>query len=137
MTPLFTAIYSMLAGSALATNHIGTKMYPNQAPQEIAYPYVTYELVVGTTDWTFCADMEFDDCLIQFNLFSNDTDDTEVGGMFTDLIALYDWCNLTHASLVAAGYTSLYMRRELYHLMKDIDAGVWQYVVQYRVLLES
>ena len=40
--------------------------------------------------------------------------------MFTDLKALYDWANLT-----VAGYTSLYMRRELFHLMRDIDEQVW------------
>jgi len=134
MTPLFTGIYSMLAGSALATNYIGAKMYLNEAPQKTAFPYVTFELVTGTYDWTFCADMEFDDCLVQFNLFSKQdvTNDTEVNGMFADLTALYDWC-----VLAVAPYTFLYMRRELFHLMRDIDAGVWQYVVQYRVLLQS
>ena len=138
MTPLFTAIYDLLDTSALDTNHIGDRMYPNEAPQGATFPYATYELVAGTTDWTFCADMSFDDCVIQFNLFSDDlSSPVEVNGMFTNLIALYDWCNLTHASLAAAGYTSLYMHRELFHLMRDIDAGVWQYIVQYRVLLES
>ena len=132
MKALFDAIYGKLAGSDLATNHIAARMYLSQAPQGASFPYVTYELVTGITDWTFCADMEFDDVTIQFNLFSNNLiSAVEVTGMFTDLIALYDWCNLT-----VAGYTYLYMRREFYHLVRDIENGVWQYIVQYAVMLE-
>ena len=133
MTPLFTGIYTLLAGSGLATNHIGTRMYPSEAPQNADFPYVTYELVSGTYDWTFCADMEFDECVIQFNLFSDNlASPVEVNSMFAYLTTLYDWANLT-----VAGYTSLYMRREFFHLIRDTDAGVWQYVVQYRVMLQE
>ena len=132
MKPLFDAIYDKLAGSDLATNHIGTRMYLSQAPQRATFPYVTYELITGTTDWTFCADMEFEDMVIQFNLFSDNLSSAvEVTGMFTDLTALYDWCNLS-----VTGYTYLYMRREFFHLVRDVENGVWQYIAQYAVMLE-
>ena len=135
MKALFDAIYGELAGSSLATNYIGTRMYPTVAPQGTAFPYVTFQLVPSETDWTLCLDMNFDMPSIQFDLYSETTDDAEVNGMFTDLKALYDWCDLT-----VAGYTFHYMRRELFFMTKDLEAGeqgIWRYMVQYEVLLES
>jgi len=135
MKALFDAIYGKLAASALATNHIGARMYPTQAPQGATFPYVVYQLVPSGIDWTLCADMKFEDTSIQFDLFSSDTDDIEIHGMFTDLTALYDWCVLS-----VTGYTCHYMHRELFFLTRDAEigvSGVWKYIVQYAVLLEN
>ena len=136
MKQLFDAIYLRLAGSALATNYVGTRLYPGKAPQGVTFPYAVYELLPSTTDWTFCADMKFEDCMIQFSLFSSDSEDAEVNGMFRDLKVLYDWC-----TLAIDDYTPLWMRREFYHLLHDIEAGieagVWQYIVQYGIFLEE
>ncbi|MCK5605437.1 hypothetical protein KAR91_26330 [Candidatus Pacearchaeota archaeon] len=136
MTPLFTAIYGKLVGSLLA-GQIGTRMYLNEASQKAAFPYVVFQLLPGVTDYVMCPEagfMNFDECSVQFNLFSKIIrEPAEVGTMFTNLMALYDWCNLA----IGAPYSDHYMRRDGQHLMRDIDEKVWQYVVNYTILLES
>jgi len=136
MKELFTAIYGELAGSALA-GHIGTRMYLNEASQGATFPYVVFQLLPSVTDYVMCpasGRMNFDECSIQFNLFSDSLRSAEeVSDIFIDLIALYDWCKLTPGG----GYTDHFMRRDGQHLMRDIDEGVWQYVVDYTILLES
>lgn len=136
MTPLFTAIYARFTGSTLATQ-IGNRLFQDEAPQGTQKPYAVYGLLPTITDYVMCpvpgAGMNFDECPIQFNLYSEtELDSTEAGLMLTNLMALYDWCRIT-----PTGYTAHYMRRDGQHLMRDIDNNVWQYVVDYTVLLES
>ena len=139
MTPLFTAIYGKLAGSALA-GQISARMYLNEASQGATFPYVVFQLLPGITDYVMCptgqpaGTMNFDECSVQFNLFSsNRRSAAQVGTMLTNLMTLYDWCKLTPGG----GYSDHYMRRDGQHLMRDIDERVWQYVVDYTILLES
>lgn len=136
MTPLFTAIYNHFVGSALATQ-ISNRLFLNEAPQGTDFPYAVYQILPSITDYTLCPAgphaMNFDECSIQFSLYSEVLiSASEVGTMFSNLTALYDW-----AVLVVAGYTSHYMRRDSFHLDRDIDNNVWQYVVSYTALLES
>lgn len=136
MTPLFTGIYDEFTGSTLATQ-IGGRFFPHEALQGAEFPYVVYSLISDTTDYVMCPSdgaMNFDDIIIQFDLFSkkHGNDSTEVGTMFTNLKAIYDWTRLT-----VAGYANHYMRRDFSHLARDIDEKIWQYTVQYRVFLEA
>ena len=39
------AVYSLLAGDAAVSALVGTRVYPNVAPQNTAYPHIVYQLI--------------------------------------------------------------------------------------------
>lgn len=134
MNELFTAIYTKFTtpASDLYTR-IGGRLYLGEAPQKADYPHAVYFLVSSVPDWDFGAIMNFDEAVIQFNLFSEKNSASEVNNMWADLMSLYDWCTLSPGG----GYTSLYMRREFSNLFRDTEEGIWMYSVQYRILFQS
>jgi hypothetical protein len=73
---------------------------------------------------------DYEDFLIQFNIFADDSSASNIGTYFENLKTLYDW-----ARPDVTNYTVIRMQREFAQLAKDDD--VWQYTVQYRVLLEK
>jgi len=134
MNEVFTAIFSKFkTPTSDLYSRIGGRLFLGEAPQGAEYPHVVYFLISGTTDWDFGATMNFDEMVIQFNLFSNKNSASEVNNMYDNLKTLYDWCTLSPG----VGYTSIYMRREFSNLLRDTEEGVWMYSVQYRVLFQS
>ena len=138
MDSLFKGIYTEFTGSALATQ-IGNRLYLNEAPQGVQFPYAVYHLITGITDWEFCptaGDWNLDEVMIQFDLFSDNLRElSEINTMYANLKTCYDWALLTMPG--GSAYTHLYMRREFFNLVRNIDEAWWQYVVQYRLMFES
>jgi hypothetical protein len=127
---LFTGIYGLFTGTptpAINTN-VSARLYLSEAPQGTSFPYIVYYLVANDYDHQFGEDYE--DCLIQFNIFDDKASASNISTYFENLKALYDW-----ASPDVTNYTVVRMQREFAQLNKDDD--VWQYTVQYRVLLEK
>jgi len=131
MKTLFTGIYNLFAPGgakpAFYTSLTG-KMYLTEAPQNTAYPYAIYHLIANDYDFTFQDDLE--EFIIQFSIYDDKMSASNITDYFENLKTLYDW-----ASPVVTGYSTTWMIREFAELLRLDD--VWQYVIQYRVLLHK
>ena len=128
MNALLTAIFNRFSGSDFSAD-IGGRMYSRYAPQGVAFPYAVVSIPFGLSDWMFVE--RFDDVDVQFNLFSQNTSETEIGTMLTNLRARYDDTTLT-----VAGYTFLYMQHERSLALSDPELNIRQYSVFYNILLQ-
>ena len=128
MKTLFQAIYARYLATALGSSAL-TGLYHVQAPPRAVFPYGTFDLIANTPDWTFTE--EFENCLLQFSLFSNVmSDSTQICDLFELLKTAFD-----KFDLVISGYTTISCVREPANLTKVED--VWQYTVTYRMYLEK
>ena len=133
MKNLTTAIFSKLAGSLLYTD-IGGRLFKGRAPEGTVYPYAVFFLVSDMPDKTFTEDYE--DCIIQFSLFSEASSSGEIEDMFTHLKTLYD-----EKPMTIKGSTLVWMKRQNASLMMEEHTtpngtvDVWHYAVDFNVLL--
>ncbi len=130
MKALIEGIYSLFNAAVKPAfyNNMSGGMHLIEAPQNTAFPYAVFELIDDDYDFTFTS--EFSEILIEFNIFDDDSSVSNIGTYFENLKMLYDW-----AMPEVTGYTVVKMEREFADL--DKDDGVWQYMVQYRILLEK
>gem|GEM_PF-3826373 len=128
MNALLTAIFNRFTGSDFSAD-IGGRMYSRYAPQGVAFPYAVVSIPFGLSDWMFVE--RFDDVDVQFNLFSQNTSETEIGTMLTNLRARYDDTTLT-----VSGYTFLYCQHERSLTLSDPELNIRQYSVFYNILLQ-
>jgi len=124
VTDLFAAI--MVRYNAAAISGSLTGLYNTQAPQDAVFPYGVFQLISDVADWTFSENIE--NCLLQFNLFSNESSPTEICTLFGLLKDAFDF-----HELAIDNYETIYMVRENSILTRIED--VWQYNVTYRILL--
>ena len=131
MKALFEGIYNLFAPvgakPTIYTNLSG-KLYLTEAPQNTSFPYAIYHLVSNDYDFQFRED--FEEFLIQFTIFDDNASAVNIGTYFENLKTLYDWSSPT-----VTGYTVISVTREIAELLRFDD--VWQYVVQYHILLEK
>ena len=123
---LFTAIYSRYAESSLASLLSG--MYHTQAPADAVFPFVTLSLISQRPEWTFTEN--FENCLIQFSLFNDESSPSDAGDEVKLLKELYDFFDLLITYFLTVKFV-----RETVHML-HIDK-VWQHVVTYRILIEN
>lgn len=129
MKQLFQGIWSKYnAGGDFKTN-TSSRLYLHEAPQGTSLPYAVYFMVDGDHDWDFDEQHNYEEYLLQFNIFADDR--LEVNNLFTNCKSMFDWTTLT-----VTGYTFLFMRREGSRMLRA-DDDVWQYVVEYRVMVQS
>jgi hypothetical protein len=126
MTDLFNAIYTRYQAIGLAGSL--TAFYNTKAPETAVYPYGVFNILSVVPDWTFGE--EFENCLLQFNLFSKTADATEVCSLFELLKTGFDFHDLA-----ISNYQTVSMTRENAILTQVED--VWQYSVTYRILLQK
>jgi len=124
VTDLFTAI--MVRYNAAALSGSLTGLYNTQAPQDAVSPYCVFQLISDDADWTFSENVE--NCLLQFNLFSDESSPAEICTLFDLLKDAFDFHELT-----IDNYETIYMVRENSNLTRIED--VWQYNTTYRILL--
>jgi hypothetical protein len=88
---LFIAIYGRFT---TVTNYLNTdvagRMYKDIAEQGADFPYIVFEMISDVPDDTFTEDIA--EVYIQFSLFSNTGDSTEIENMYSHLKELYDDC---------------------------------------------
>jgi hypothetical protein len=97
------------------------------APQGTPYPYGVFQVISDVPRYSFSDD--FEDYLIQFRLFSKDTDSAiEIDNMFDELKNVFDFAIINQNDFQAVS-----MIRENSSLIKRED--VWQYTVLYRLLM--
>ena len=131
MKALQSAIYTkVLTGSNTLKTAINSRFYFSLAPQDTAFPYATYDIIVSTYDNKFAED--FETVSVQFNIFSQDTSSSEAGDIYGYLIALFDWCSLT-----ITGYSLVEMRRVFETIDYFMEDRVWMYTVEYRVWIRK
>lgn len=116
MKNLLTALYTKLSGSALF-NDTGGRIFTDQAPEGVDFPYVVVFIVSSVQDKTFTE--VFTDTVIQFSLFSASESVLEITTMYADLKALLDDCSLS-----ITGSTLLWCRENnLATMMEEITVG--------------
>lgn len=135
MKALFAALITKYSGSALYTALGGTatdpKLYNSSAPQTAVEPFCVFTMVSGVPEGTFTELQE--NTLIQFSLFDAGPSPSTICDNYELLTALFDDCELS-----ISGYRHLYMQRESQQLIRDPeDPGTWQYLVEYRILIEK
>ncbi|KKN40052.1 hypothetical protein LCGC14_0737150 [marine sediment metagenome] len=123
MNVLFDAIFTRWT-AAMG----GRTLYNTEGDDEASFPYSTVTIVGNTPDWTFTED--FEDILIQFNLFSETPAMTEVGTTFEALKVAFDF----HA-LAITGYETVSLVRGNANLTR-VDKK-WQYIVTYRIQIQA
>lgn len=126
MTDLFAAIITRYEAVGLSNSLTG--LWNTQAPQEAVFPYGVFSLISDVPEWTFTED--FENCLLQFNLFSDKSDPVEICALFELLKTAFDFLDLT-----ISNYETVSLVRENSILTRIED--VWQYNVTYRVVLQK
>lgn len=121
--PLFDALYARWVA------RMGTPLlYNTEADDEAVFPYGTFTLVGNTPDWTFSED--FEDCFIQFNLFSETTTCEEASDLFEALKSAFD-----KFDLVVDGHETISLVRGVANLVR-VDKK-WQYIVNYELNIQK
>jgi len=125
MQVLFEAIYNRF----VSEGKFGlTELYNTEAPADAVFPYGVFSIPSNTPDWTFTEN--FENFLIQFNLFSEKTLATEACEAFEALKTAFDFHDL-----VVVGYTPITMEREVANVIRV--EKVWQYNITYRLLIQK
>lgn len=114
MNNILTAIMTKTTGSAFSTG-VGGRIYLDEAPEGVAFPYVVFFIVSSTQDKTFTE--HYTNSLIQFSLLSTSSGATEITSMYNNLQALFDECSLT-----VTGSALVWMREV--NLLTSVEAEV-------------
>lgn len=131
MQVLFESIWSKYDNDTTGLKAAINGMYLTEAPQGQTYPYGVYNLISDVPSWIFgTTENTMENCLIQFNLYSENSSSTEVNTAFTALTDLYDWCD----DLNTSGYSNIYMKREMSLLTRESD--IWNYMITYRLEIQ-
>jgi len=109
---------------------VAGKLRKERGLQTDVPPYAVFHIISDVPSWTFSSD--FETVRIQFDLYSKLESSSEIEDMYTNLKALFDWCELT-----ITGNTHLYMRRELARLTKDPQDDIWVYKIDYMIMMEK
>ena len=126
MNDLFKGIYAKYksnTGAGTLYADLTGGLHNTVVPQNTAYPYAAFYLISNVPHWTFDATME--NSIIQFSIFNDDSDVSDIGDLYKELTDLYDWADLT-----LDNYHSVFLRRESSNLTKNEE--IWQYIVDYR-----
>lgn len=126
MTDLFAAIMVRYAAVPLSSSLTG--LWNTQAPQDAVSPYGVFTLISDVPEWTFSEN--FENCLLQFNLFSDENDPVEICALFELLKTAFDFLDLT-----IANHETVSMIRE--NVILTRIENVWQYNVTYRIILQK
>jgi hypothetical protein len=137
MIHILTAIRTKLNSSDLS-NDVSGRIYLDEYGDDLPvnFPYVVFKIISGVPECQFIEN--FEDVIIQFDLFSASKGSTEITTMFNHLKSLFD-----DVQLSLTGATMLIMERT--NLVTFIDeistpegtATVKHWAVEYRVLTQE
>jgi len=134
MKAVLDAIYLEFAPAGAKPNFyddMSGRLRLHEARQNETFPYCVYALI-GVGNDQFFGQQYHESLTIQFNIFDQDSSAVSVNNYYENLKTLYDDCDLT-----VSGWTHLWMERNWGYLLRDEQENVWQYAVQYRVLIEK
>jgi len=130
MKALFNGIFNHFNTANTFKTAVSSRLYLGYAPQDSQYPYSVYNLDSLVPDFNFSS--TYEEAIIVFNIFSDKESHAEITTIYGYLDDLFDDCVIT-----VAGYKRVKFQREFGFLSRDIEEGVWQYDVQYRVILRK
>jgi len=132
MKTLFESIYAHYAEDPIADSVNG--IYNTEAPPNAAFPYIVFSLVSDIQETSMSSVIE--NCLIQFNIFSNTNSSEEACDIFELLKGdVNEGEGFDFYELLVDNYTNMVLRREQSFLTRD--SKIWQYNVVYRIMLLS
>lgn len=134
MGPVMASIYSKFAPVGVKPTfytNMGGRLRPFTARQGETFPYCVFSLIGDSNDVWLDGETQ-ESITMQFSILANESSMANINTYFTNLKALYDECVLT-----VTGYTFLRMERTWAYPMRDDPNNVWQYVVQYNILIET
>lgn len=110
---------------------IGGRFYYKQAPQQATFPYCVHWYPNDAYRPMFVE--EYENFIVQFDLYDQDTDASTILTAGDNLKTLFD-----DATPTITGYSVIYMIRD-FAIPPDWDseAGVWQYIFQYGLMIEK
>lgn len=135
MKVLQSGMYSLVTGLVGRKHNsfytsISGRFYYGYAPQDTPFPYCVYHVITSAYDFMF--QEEFEDVVVQFNICSKSPSSSETGDILPCLYTLFDW-----ASLSVSGYTCISTERIFSTTDWFDEEGVWETIVQYRILLQK
>ena len=126
MKVLFDAIYDKFVTDG---KYGLTALYNTEADDEAVYPYGVFSLVNNRTDMDGDFEVDDEDCLIQFNLFSADDTSTVINAAYTLLK------NAFHKfDLVVADHNTISLIKVNANLLRV--EKVWRYNVTFRLQIQ-
>ncbi len=135
MNELLTAIYDHFKTDPLFTSTVHlTDLYDTEAPASAMFPYGTVAIISDIQEFTFTED--FEDCLVQFNLFSKKSSAEELGVLFnllkgdTEAGEGFDFKDLTFID----NFRPVSLERV--NAIRTRVEKIWQYNVTYRCVLQ-
>jgi len=132
MLELFEAIFSHYQSDPLSRHLKG--FYHTEAPQEAEFPYGVFSLVSNVQDFTYTED--FENCLVQFNLYSDDSSPRQACELYELLKGdPVEGTGFDFLELSIEEYRTVSLMRENAILTRV--EGVWQYNVTYRMVLQK
>lgn len=135
MKNTLTALYGKFSGSSFSSDVSG-RIYIDQAPERVEFPYCVYFVVSGVPDNVFAKKgKEF---IVQFSLFSASKRETEITTMFNDLLSLLDETtfSITGHTLIACEFDNLTsMVEEI--TTTDGTATVKHWAVDFRIVTQE
>ncbi len=133
MEELFTGMMTKFNASTSDSFYVsvGGRLYNTFAPQPTVYPYAVFFLVSDVPEFRFGQEIQ-DDIVLQFNLFSDDNDGVEINNMHQYLKTFWD-----DSTFTITGFNNLYFIRTNGFLLRDEERSVWQYAVEYEVMIEQ
>ena len=136
MIQLWTAIISYYDDSASAAAlrvALTGGLHNTESPQNVTFPYATFQLVSDVPDHWASADYFIENCLIQFNIFSKTRSMEQLLTLYDLLKGVFD--NIMSDDMGIDNYRLIQMVRQNLIVPGRLE-GVWQANVTYRLWLE-
>ena len=130
MKALLNGIYNHFNAANSFKTAVSSRLYFGSAPQTTAYPYSVYNIDSIVPDFNFSS--TYEEAIIVFNIFSDKSSHAEITTLYGYLDDLFDDCVIT-----VTGYSRVKFQREFGFINRDVEESVWQYNVQYRVILRK
>ena len=129
----FDGIYDLFFANSALKNAV-TGLYPAEAPQGTAYPYIVYFMVDDIPARWFSHTSEV--IRVQFSVFDDSYSMKTVVDVTNKLMACYD-----DATITVDNYTSVYVTRALSSLTRVPGASeqerVWHYYIDYMIRISE
>jgi hypothetical protein len=102
-------------------------MWPNEAPAETTFPFITYAFISSAVEWTMASD--FDMPLVQFSVWDNQGSPLRAMGGRDLLDALY-----SDQLLTITGSKTIRADKIGQSMLRDPDEG-WQLISEFRYMI--
>lgn len=125
MNELFDAIHAKF----IIDGRYGlAELYNTEAEDDVVYPYGVFSLISATTEHAdFTVDWE--NCLIQFNLFDDDPSSSDISDAYKALKDAFHKFDLN-----IAGSETISLVKEVANLIRVKKR--WQYNVSFRIIIQ-